>query len=220
MNFDKLDQCLIPSKINIMPRRIILLDDHNMIRKGMKLFLQLNLGCENITETGSCSELLITLKQTAYTHLILDIILTDGNALEIIPTIRNLYPNLKILVFSMQPPEVYGEALKQYGIRHYVSKTASEEEILNSLQDFMENKPRLVRDTDANGNQNPFSLLSPRELEILHYVLKGVGTKQISDMLNIKMNTVSTLKFRIYEKTGTSNIRELIELAILYNVNF
>jgi DNA-binding NarL/FixJ family response regulator len=207
-------------KINIMPRRIILLDDHNMIRKGMKLFLQLNLGCENITETGSCSELLITLKQAAYTHLILDIILTDGNALEIIPTIRNLYPNLKILVFSMQPPEVYGEALKQYGIRHYVSKTASEEEILNSLQDFMENKPRLVRDTDANGNQNPFSLLSPRELEILHYVLKGVGTKQISDMLNIKMNTVSTLKFRIYEKTGTSNIRELIELAILYNVNF
>lgn len=203
-----------------MPRRIILLDDHNMIRKGMKLFLQLNLGCENITETGSCSELLITLKQAAYTHLILDIILTDGNALEIIPTIRNLYPNLKILVFSMQPPEVYGEALKQYGIRHYVSKTASEEEILNSLQDFMENKPRMVRDTDANGNQNPFSLLSPRELEILHYVLKGVGTKQISDMLNIKMNTVSTLKFRIYEKTGTSNIRELIELAILYNVNF
>lgn len=203
-----------------MPRRIILLDDHNMIRKGMKLFLQLNLGCENITETGSCSELLITLKKNAYTHLILDIILTDGNALEIIPTIRNLYPNLKILVFSMQPPEVYGEALKQYGIRHYVSKTASEEDILTALQDFMENKPRLVREPDANGNQNPFSLLSPRELEILHYVLKGVGTKQISDMLNIKMNTVSTLKFRIYEKTGTSNIRELIELAILYNVNF
>lgn len=203
-----------------MPRRIILLDDHNMIRKGMKLFLQLNLGCENITETGSCSELLITLKKAAYTHLILDIILTDGNALEIIPTIRNLYPGLKILVFSMQPPEVYGEALKQYGIRHYVSKTASEDEILSALQDFMENKPRASREPDANGNLNPFSLLSPRELEILHYVLKGVGTKQISDMLNIKMNTVSTLKFRIYEKTGTSNIRELIELAILYNVNF
>ncbi|MBU3676119.1 MAG: helix-turn-helix transcriptional regulator [Chitinophagaceae bacterium] len=73
---------------------------------------------------------------------------------------------------------------------------------------------------DSVSNQNPFSHLSPRELEILHYVLKGVGTKQISDMLNIKMNTVSTLKFRIYEKTGTSNIRELIELAILYNVNF
>lgn len=203
-----------------MPRRIILLDDHNMIRKGMKLFLQLNLGCENITETGSCSELLITLKKNAYTHLILDIILTDGNALEIIPTIRTLYPNLKILVFSMQPQEVYGEALKQYGIRHYVSKTASEDDILTSLQDFMENKPRNSRELDAGGNQNPFSLLSPRELEILHYVLKGVGTKQISDMLNIKMNTVSTLKFRIYEKTGTSNIRELIELAILYNVNF
>jgi DNA-binding NarL/FixJ family response regulator len=203
-----------------MMRRIILLDDHSMIRKGMKLFLQLNLSCDNITETDSCQSLLAALQKNTYTHLILDLILTDGNALEIIPTLRFLYPNLKIVVFSMQPQEIYGEALKQYGISHYIHKSASEEDILQALGDFLENKPHIKIDNKGNYHQNPFRHLSPRELEILHYMLKGSGTKQISETLNIKMNTVSTLKARIFDKTGTENIRELIELAILHHVNF
>ena len=67
---------------------------------------------------------------------------------------------------------------------------------------------------------NPFSALAPRELEILHYVLKGIGTKQIADTLNLKMNTISTIKNRIYEKTSAGNIKELMELATLYSVNY
>ncbi len=69
-------------------------------------------------------------------------------------------------------------------------------------------------------HDNPFKALAPRELEILHYVLKGIGTKEISETLNLKMNTVSTLKSRIYEKTNAGNIKELLELATLYNVNY
>ncbi len=57
-------------------------------------------------------------------------------------------------------------------------------------------------------------------LEILHYILKGSGTKEIAETLNLKMNTVSTMKNRIYEKTNAGNIKELIELATLYNVNY
>jgi hypothetical protein len=67
---------------------------------------------------------------------------------------------------------------------------------------------------------NPFTSLAPRELEILHYVLKGIGTKEISETLNLKMNTISTIKTRIFEKTNTGNIKELMQLATLYNVNY
>lgn len=67
---------------------------------------------------------------------------------------------------------------------------------------------------------NPFTSLAPRELEILHYVLKGIGTKDIADSLNLKMNTISTIKTRIFEKTTAGNIKELMELATLYNVNY
>ena len=203
-----------------MQPEILIADDHSMIRKGMKLFLQLNLGYNNIYEVGSCNELMNELVRKKYSHLILDIILSDGSTLEVIPNIRKVYPEMHILVFSMQPAEVYGEALKQYGINYYLSKSVGEEEMLQILQRFLHNEVPVKKSNGADTHANPFKALAPRELEILHYVLKGIGTKNIAETLNLKMNTVSTIKTRIYEKTSASNIKELMELATLYNVNY
>jgi DNA-binding NarL/FixJ family response regulator len=203
-----------------MSPKILLADDHSMIRKGLKLYLQLNLGYHDITEVGSCSELMKELVKNKYTHLVLDIILSDGSTLEVIPNIRRVYPELQILIFSMQPAEIYGEAVKQYGIQHYLSKSVGEEEILLELRRFVQNEMPLKKPLVIHNQDNPFSTLAPRELEILHYVLKGIGTKEISEVLNLKMSTISTLKGRIYEKTSAGNIKELLELATLYNVNY
>ena len=120
----------------------------------------------------------------------------------------------------MQPAEVYGEALKQYGIKYYLSKSVGEEEILQMLNRFLNNESPSDKSTVFSSEENPFSSLAPRELEILHYVLKGMGTKDIAETLNLKMNTISTMKTRIYEKTNAGNIKELMELASLYNVNY
>ena len=199
---------------------ILIADDHSMIRKGLKLYMQLNLGYSNIQEVGSCNELMKELVKKKYTHLVLDIILSDGSTLEVIPNIRRVFHELQILVFSMQPAEIYGEALKQYGIHYYLSKSSGEDEIISVLQKFLQNELTASRPTGIQNVDNPFTLLAPRELEILHYVLKGIGTKNIAETLNLKMNTVSTIKNRIYEKTKASNIKELIELATLYNVNY
>jgi two-component system invasion response regulator UvrY len=199
--------------------KILLADDHSMIRKGLKLYMQMNLGFSDIAEASSCGELMNELVKQRYTHLILDIILSDGSTLEVIPNIVKVYPHLKIMVFSMQPAEVYGEALKQYGINYYLSKSVGEEEILQVLQRFM-NDEQSIRQKTYVAKDNPFTSLAPRELEILHYLLKGMGTKQIAITINLKMNTVSTIKNRIYEKINASNIKELLELASLYNVNY
>ena len=191
-----------------------------MIRKGLKLLLQLHLCFTDVSEVVSCSELMKELAKKKYTHLVLDIILSDGSTLEILPNIQKIYPEIRIMVFSMQPAEVYGKALRQYGIDHYLPKTTPEEETIRLLRRFLLNE---VPTRDSGGDRwpnNPFSALSPRELEILHYVLKGLGTKDIAETLNVKMNTVSTVKNRIFEKTLTSNLKELIELATLYNVNY
>lgn len=202
-----------------MPPKILIADDHSMIRKGLKLNIQLTLGYTDIEEVGTCNELMKELVKKKYTHLILDIILSDGSTLEVIPNIRRVYPDLSILVFSMQPAAIYGEALKQYGIQYYLSKSVGDEEIVLVLQKFLQNE-QPVRRANIQHHDNPFSTLAPRELEILHYVLKGIGTKEIAETLNLKMNTVSTIKTRIYEKTNAGNIKELIELATLYNVNY
>src|SRR5688500_19364625 len=147
---------------------ILIADDHSMIRKGLKLYMQLNLGYTDIEEVATCNELMKELVKKKYTHLILDIILSDGSTLEVIPNIRMVYPDLHILVFSMQPAEIYGEALKQYGINYYLSKSVGEEEIINNLQKFLQNEIP-VRRNNIQHQDNPFKTLAPRELEILHY---------------------------------------------------
>lgn len=202
-----------------MQPKILIADDHSMIRKGLKLHMQLTLGYTDIHEVATCNDLMKELVKNKYTHLVLDIILSDGSTLEVIPNIRRVYPDLRILIFSMQPAEIYGEALKQYGINHYMSKAIGEEEMIQVLQKFLHNEEP-VRRNNIQHHDNPFTSLAPRELEILHYILKGIGTKEIADTLNLKMNTISTIKNRIFEKTTAGNIKELMELATLYNVNY
>ena len=120
----------------------------------------------------------------------------------------------------MQPAEVYGEAMKRYDIENYLSKSAGEDQILQYLKVFLNNEKPDPSQNRVLQKNNPFKLLSNRELEILHYVLQGAGTKVIAETLNLKMSTISTLKTRICEKTNANNIKELMELATLYNINF
>jgi len=123
-----------------MQPQILLADDHSMIRKGLKLLLQLHLGFTEVSEVVSCNELMKELGKKKFTHLVLDIILSDGSTLEILPNIRKLYPEMRIMVFSMQPAEVYGKALRQYGIEHYLPKTTPEEETIRLLRRFLLNE--------------------------------------------------------------------------------
>jgi DNA-binding NarL/FixJ family response regulator len=202
-----------------MSPQILIVDDHSMIRKGIKLLLQLNLGYYDIEEVASCAELMSELKKKKYTHLILDMILPDGTSLEILPNISSLYPKMNIMMFSMQPADVYSDALKKYGIRYYLSKTSPEEKTIAILKSFLADEQPAEKQVSSKHN-NPFSSLSARELEILHYLLKGQGTKFISETLNLRMNTISTMKKRIFEKTNTDNLKTLTELAVLYNVSY
>lgn len=200
--------------------RILLADDHSMIRRGLKIFLQTTMGFPVVGEVSSCSELLLELSRNKYTHLVLDIILKDGNSLEVLPNLRRLFPNLKIMIFSMQPNEIYAPAVRQYQIFHYLHKSAGEEDMLQELGKFIQEESTPTPPAAIQSRLNPFSALAPRELEILHYLLKGFGTKHIGETLNLRMSTVSTVKNRIFEKTQAKNLKELIELATLYNLNY
>lgn len=182
--------------------------------------IQMEIGDYSIEEADSCSKVMAQLNKSYFTHLILDIIFADGNSLEILPNIKKLYPSLKILVFSMQPPEIHGEAFKQTNISYYLSKTADNAMVIKILTNFLNNDKNILESNHVVSSVNPFKTLTSRELQILHYMLNGLGTKQISDMLNLKMNSVSTLKKRIYQKTESANFKALIDLCTLYKINY
>ncbi len=207
--------------INMLPLNIIVADDHSMVRKGIRLLLTARLNCKTVREADSCNALMNELKKGGATHIILDVIFPDGTSLEIVPIIRSLYPGVKIMVYSMQPVEIYAAAFRQYDIHYYISKALNEEETVNSIKRFLNSEPIADHARPAAGSShNSFSMLAPRELEILHYLLNGYKTSDIAKTLNLGNSTVSTLKARIFEKTRTSSLAQLFEMAQLNNLNF
>ena len=120
----------------------------------------------------------------------------------------------------MQPPEVHGEAFKKNDITYYLSKGSDNDTVVKVLTNFLNNNKNIEQSNQMVSAINPFKTLSSRELQILHYMLNGFGTKQISETLNLKMNSISTLKKRIHQKTDTANFKALIDLCTLYKINY
>jgi len=200
-----------------MQPKILLADDHSMIRRGLRASFKFELGYTDVSEASNCNELMKELKSNHYTHLILDINLSDGSSLEVLPNIKELYPTLQIAILSMQPAVVYAKVLQQYGAVYFINKAALEEDTTRLLKQFLANEPPHIA-LSERGSANPFSNFSPRELEVLHYLLKGFKTNEIADELGLMKNTISTVKARIFEKTKTKNLMELGELATLLKV--
>ena len=194
-----------------------------MTLKGLRLLID-HVTRAMIREVGTCAHLMKELSTTPFSHLILDIMLADGSALEVIPTIRSLYPTLEIMIFSGQPADLYRKALTRYRINYVLSKSMQEKETLELLGQFLNERHRIpgtVTNSDtarAIDGSIPFAGMPAREIDVLQYLLKGWRTGQIAETLNLSVSTISTLKSRIFERTQTSNIKELMDLALLHQV--
>ena len=201
-----------------MDQKILIADDHSIVRMGLgSLIKQLNVSV--VDEVANCADLMSQLKTETYTHLILDLIMPDGNALEIIENINRLYPDMSILIHSMQPIEVYGKILKKYKIHSYLYKGVSESEIKKHIESFIKLED-LAFSKQFDKDNNPFSSLAVRELEVLHYLLNGYRTKEISTTLGLKMNTISTIKAVIFDKVKADNFTHLLQLAHVHQISY
>jgi DNA-binding NarL/FixJ family response regulator len=201
-----------------MQIKLIIADDHHMIRMAVRLMVerQLSLSVLKIENAASCSELLDKLKKEKYTHLVLDLNMSDGSSLEILSTIRRLYPVLRIMILSMGSSNIYRKATEGCGVYYFCSKVDPERETMSVFRRFFDDTGLQRAATKEFRDFNPFAVLTKRDLEILHYILKGASTNQISSVLNVRSNTVSSAKRKIFDKTNTSNVVELSELASLY----
>ena len=198
---------------------ILIADDHSIIRKGIKIHLQSNFNINSIEEVKSCHKIMSILEQKDFTHLILDLMLNDGSSLEILHDIKSLYPELKILVYSMQPESVYKPLLRKYGVYYFIAKSSEEEHYNQVIHNFFNNYTEKLQQKDEYV-ANPFGLLTPREMEILFYILRGQSTKKTSELLKVSMSTISIAKQKILEKINAKTVKELTDLATIYQINY
>lgn len=205
--------------------KILIVDDHVIIRRGMKFILESNFGIKEFLETESCQGILEIMKKEPVSHIILDMQLNDGNVISILSELISLYPDVKILVYTMSPEEIFGARILSMGVSGFLNKQASEKEVIQALQHFFDNStyisPSLKELMDQKKNVGKkseiYKELSERELEVMNFLIKGLGIKDISGILNIKSSTVATFKARIFNKLGVANIIDLKNLSDLYN---
>jgi DNA-binding NarL/FixJ family response regulator len=201
-----------------MEVKVLVAEDHSIVKMGLTAILN-RLEVQKVGDVSTCMQLMEELATNHYTHLILDIILPDGNTLEYIEKINEKYPNLSILIHSMQPIDVYGKISNKFNIHSYLHKGASETEINYHLELFIKNQPILIK-KKMEDTGNPFSTLAVRELEILHYLLNGYRTKEIANLLGLKMNTVSTIKSNIFDKVKADSFTHLLQLAHVHQISY
>lgn len=202
----------------------VVADDHSMVRQGVSFLLNDTYPEAKVLQTGSFLEILKLVNQEKINLLLLDINFPDGTSLNIIPTIKKLQPNIKILIFSAYDEEMYAMRYLNVGANGYLQKLSTEEEIKYAVNSVITNgkyvskniQNKIMDSFILKKPLNPLEILSNREIEIAKLLVQGVSSSKIAETLNIKKTTVSTYKNRVFEKLDINNLSSLIGLFHLY----
>lgn len=208
------------SEIEKQTFKILLADDHSLIRQGV-LFLLDDL--EESFETFQVSNLKQILEKISQIKIdlaIIDAHFPDGNSISILAEIKKISPETKILIFTGIDEDSNALKYIKAGANGFLSKMSEEEEIKKAILKMLQDGEYISATTQAlllNSMRNPklinpLMVLSERELQIAKMYAIGNGNLEIANLLEIKQNTVSTIKKRIFEKLEIDNIVELIEL--------
>lgn len=204
----------------------LLIDDHTLIRTALKIILSnAYKGCE-IDEATDSDSAIARVRNKSYSMIIMDVSMPNTDSLSLLNHILVLKPQTKVLIFSMNPEDIYAKRYLSGGAMGYLRKDAGEEETVKAITTVLNNKryisktlaEKLADDSFNNNPINPFDKLSAREFEVVQHLIKGESVAQICKKLNLNSSTVSSHKSRIFEKLNVSNPIEIISLAKAYNM--
>jgi len=206
--------------------RVLIVDDHELVRAGMRRLLEENPHIAQITETSSGEEALQLAKAQAFELVLMDINLPGISGLEAADKMLLLAPECRIIMVTAQLDGGHIRKLLNAGVRGYITKGSSAQEMDKAVQRVMAGEQYLSPDVaqqmaidSINGSDgNPFDKLTTRETEIINLLMDGQRNRQISDSLHISEKTVSTHRTRAFEKLGVKNATELVRLAMRFDM--
>ena len=205
--------------------RILLVDDHAIVREGYRALLSKQPGLCVVAEAGDATQAYQLFKQYQPDLLITDISLPGSSGLELISHIKQRQSDVKILVFSMHQHPGFAEQAIRAGALGYVSKSSPPEELLRAIAEVHAGRPVLSADIaqvvaleKLGHEQHALTSLTVREFEILRLLVAGRNTEDIARILSISPKTVGNCHYLIKRKLGAANDIELTRLAIKLNV--
>ncbi|HDX9576897.1 TPA: response regulator transcription factor [Bacillus pseudomycoides] len=206
---------------------IMLVDDHALMRAGLKLLLQKRPSLKVVGEASDGFEALRLYDNLRPDILILDISLPRVDGIQVLKEVKLRYKQAKVIVLTMHEDEDYITSIMNAGASGYVPKAAVDEELYNAIDSVMDGyiylRPKeistmLKKVQNETDSRNPYVILSPREREVLQLLVQGFSMSEIAGELTISIKTVDTHKTRMLNKLNFSKKSELVQYAIKYNL--
>ena len=209
--------------MNLKKYRILVVDDHPIVRRGLRELVADEADLEICGEAEDVTQALQQIGAARPDVVIVDLTLKSGHGLELIQKIKARYDHIKMLVSSMHDESLFAERALRAGAAGYISKQESPEKIIDAMRCVLRGEiylssrmsNRLLHRLSAGEplEKNPIENLSDRELEVFEMIGRGLGTRQISRELELSHKTVETYREKIKSKLNLKNSAELTRHA-------
>ena len=202
--------------------RILIADDHAILRRGLKEILLREFEKVEWGEAGDAQQVLSQVQKRDWNVLILDVSMPGRSGLDILKELKGLRPKLPVLVLSVHPEAKLGKRALKAGASGYMNKESAPEELIKAVRKLLAGgvyvSPALAEvlalDLGPRADQVLHERLSDRELEVLRMIGSGKAISQIAAVLHLSVTTVSTYRARILEKMKMKNTAELTHYAL------
>lgn len=214
-----------PSRLPESRRRILLVDDHPLTRRGMAQLIDQQSDLTVCCEADNAFEAIDTIRSSKPALALVDVSLPGRHGLELIKDIRAMFPDVLVLVVSMHDENLYAERALKAGARGYLMKNQGGEKLLEAIRQVLGGaiyvssnvSARILNDLSNNNRRTgsaEIGSLTDREFEIFQHVGQGLTTREISESLHLSAKTVETHRLHIREKLGIMSGPELIRHAV------
>ena len=202
--------------------KIIIVDDHAVVRKGLKQIFDETMDIKVVDEANSGAELLEKAQTGKFDVVLLDISMPGRDGLDILKEFKLLRPNVPVLIFTMYPEEQYAVRVIKAGASGYINKENEPEILIQAIRKVALGRkyisPHLAEllasNLEVGGEAPVHETLSDREFQVMCLIASGKSVSEIANELSLSMNTISTYRLRILEKMGMKNNAEIIHYAI------
>ncbi|KYZ75543.1 two-component system response regulator [Anaerosporomusa subterranea] len=211
--------------------KVLLADDHKLLRSGLKLLLQRNPDMLVVGESADGEQTIQLFEQLQPDILLLDLSMPAMDGIECLKEIKSRYPEAKVIVLTMHEDENYIKRAMQAGASAYVHKSAADTDLFKAIEAVQaggiylsQQDSKLLlhvllnREQDAIDKKAPYILLSPREREVLRLVAHGYSLAEVAERLSLSIKTVDTYKVRLSEKLQATKRSELVSYALKYGL--
>lgn len=206
--------------------KVLLVDDHDLVRTGIKRLLDDVKGITVISEAATGEEAVLYCRNNEPDVVLMDLNMPGIGGMEATKKILRYSPDIKVLFLTIQVEEPFPTKVMQIGASGFLTKAAGPEEMVKAIKAVKSGQRYLTPEIAQkmalsqfqNADENPFSTLSERELQIMMMITRGDKVVDISEQLNLSSKTINSYRYRMFDKLSISNDVELTHVAIRYGM--